>query len=172
MDDIDLELLNFEGHQQATAGSVPKAVNRWQRLEDMVAAEKDPLALFLLTPAEDLEEQVKYCDYLLWRYLAYEAKLESFIEEEEGKATDFVNEYVARKQSEIDPGTSKFYTNAYATRLADIERFPMEHRAVAMSARRKLKLVKGYIRALESKGRKLPGAQGTYNKKLLLEMNT
>lgn len=172
MDDTDLGLLDFENFQTSTAGSVPKEVNRWQRLEQMVEAEKDPLALFLLTPAEDLEEQVKYCDYLLWRYLAYEARLEAFIEEEEEKAAKFVNAYVAAKQSQIDPGTSKFYSHAYATRLANIERTPMEHSANVLSAQRKLKLVKAYIRALESKGRKLPGAQGTYNRKLVLEMGT
>lgn len=171
-DNPALALLDFDNFQHEQAGLAPVPINRWKRIEEMVEAERDELALFLLTPNQDLEEQVKYIDYLLWRYLAYEAKLEQFIEEEEAKAKKFVDKFVVQKQNETDPGTNKFYTNAFATRLADVEAVPLHHRANALSASRKLRLVKGYIRALESKGRKLPGAQGTFNKRLLLEMDT
>jgi len=171
-DNPALALLDFSNYQAEQTGQAPVPINRWKRIEDMVEAEKDDLALFLLTPNQDLEEQVKYIDYLLWRYLAYEAKLETFIEEEEAKAEKFVDKFVSRKQSEVDPGTGKFYTNAFATRLANVEAYPIEHNANALSARRKLRLVKAYIRALESKGRKLPGAQGTYNRRLVMEMDT
>jgi len=171
-DNPALALLDFDTFQSGQAGLAPVPINRWRRIEEMVESEQDELALFLLTPNQDLEEQVKYIDYLLWRYLSYEAKLESFIEDEEAEADKFVNKYVVAKMNETDPGTGKFYTNAFATRLAEVEAKPIVHRANALSARRRLRRVKAYIRSLESKGRKLPGAQGTFNRRLVMEMDT
>lgn len=149
----------------------PPPVNRWKHLEDMVKAETDPLALFLLTPGQDLEEQVKYCDYLLWRYLSYEAKLLQFIEEQEDAAAKYEKQYVVDKCNETDPVTGKYYSVAYAQRLADTQRVPLEHRANALSTKRKLRLVQSYIRSLLSKSSKLPGRQGQANQHLRLSMD-
>ena len=160
------DLLDFAAFQEEEKNPNPLPVNRWKALEDMVDAEKDPLALFLLTPQLDLEEQVKYCDWLLWRYGALEAKLEQFIEEQEKQAKDYTGAFVAARCNEVDPGTSKLYTHAYATRLAAIERYVLECEGNALSAKRRLRLTKAYIRALISKSNKLPGRQGQANRHL------
>ena len=165
MDDLE-SLVEFQGQAPAVT-----PVNRWKALEDMVQAETNPLALFLLTPQQDLEEQVKYCDYLLWRYLAYEAKLEQFVAEREREAEEFENAHVRWLCNQTDPGTNKFYTNAYATRLAATELKSVQPRANALLAQRKLRLVKAYVRALLSKSNKLPGRQGQANQHLRLEMD-
>lgn len=160
-DEFDLDLELYKGPM---GNEVPPPVNRWKALEDMVLAETNPLVLYLLTPAQDLDQQVKYCDYLLWRYLAYQAKLETFVEQEEAAQEEFVNEYVKHKCCEVDPGTNKFYTNAYATRLANTEKKAVEHAANARITRARLRLVKAYVRSLESKSSKLPGRQGQQNR--------
>lgn len=164
------DLLDFDGTYNADETSAPlEPVNRWQALADMVEAEKNPLALFLLTPLQDLEEQVKYVSYLIWRYSAYEAKLESLVEYEKGKMDEFIDKNVKARCELTDPGTGKFYTNALATRLAKIEPIPLECAANIRVFNRRLRLVKAYLRALVDKSNKLPGKQGTYNAHLKLE---
>lgn len=165
----DMDLLDFEGTFEPETAPALLPVNRWKALEDMVAAEKNPLALFLLTPLQDLEEQVKYVSFLIWRYSAYEAKLESLIAEEKGQLDEFVDLNVKRRCEMIDPATTKYYTNALATRLAKIERFPLERSGNIRMFERKLRLVKAYLKALVDKSNKLPGKQGTFNANLRLE---
>lgn len=164
-------LLDFDGTFRAEESPpLPlRPVNRWKALEEMVEAEKNPLVLFLLTPLQDLEEQVKYCSWLIWRYAAFEAKLESLIAEEKGKLDEFVDLNVKARCELIDPGTNKYYTNALATRLAKIEQEPLVRAGNIRMLERKLRLVKAYLKALVDKSNKLPGKQGTFNANLRLE---
>ena len=168
--DLDLDLLDFDNTYNNQEESAPlKPVDRWKSLSEMVEAEKNPLVLFLLTPLQDLEEQVKYVSWLIWRYAAYEAKLESLIAEEKGQMDEFIDKRVKSYCEQIDPATSKYYTNALATRLAKIEPFPLERSGNIRVFERKLRLIKAYLKALVDKSNKLPGKQGTFNANLRLE---
>lgn len=161
----DLDDFIEEQEKQTHSCSDP---DRWKKLHDMELAEKDPLVLFLLTPQQDLEEQVKYIDYLWWRYANYYTKLEAAIEEQEDKLEDYKNSYVAQKCNQQDPATGKFYSVAYAERLAAVETFIINTKGVIRDLRKKARQIKVYMEALVRKGSKLPGRQGTANR--LLEM--
>lgn len=146
-------------------------IDRWQALHDQVKAERDPLALFLLTPLSDLEQQVELISYFLWKYLAYEAELA-------GKIIDLKEALYKHQRSEMlrlieqqDPGTGKLYTQALATKIAETSVESVTTQSTINALIKKQLRVKAYCEALRDKSEKLPGTQGTYNRWIQMEGN-